>query len=289
MIYSMTGFGKAEGNVGQQKVSFMMKSLNSKSLDLNLRLPSAFKEIEADIRKQLSKDLYRGKVELSINLQDVDNSKAPKINSEVFLKYYEQIEDLSKKINTEVKDPIALISRFPEIFSSEEKDLEEEEKNELLKILQNCVSELNTFRAAEGKELEADLEEQINEIEKNLEKALMYEEDRIQNVRSRIDQKLQESEASGIDKDRFEQELIYYMEKFDISEEKVRLRSHCQYFLETLQTEDQQGKKLNFIAQEIGREINTLGSKANHAEMQKLVVLMKESLEKIKEQVLNVL
>lgn len=290
MIYSMTGFGQAEGNIGDLKVSIQMRSLNSKILDLNLRVPNLFKELEGEIRKKVSDQLNRGKIEVSIHLQDESNSKAPSINQEVFRKYYEELKLLAEDLGISFLDPIASISKFPEVFSSEEKKLSEEDQKQFLLILEKCTENLNEFRRDEGTQLEKDLLQQIQNIKNQLQEALQYEEDRIENVRNRITQKLEEyTDSINIDKDRFEQELIYYLEKFDVSEEKVRLSTHCQYFEEIVQSEDQQGKKLNFIAQEIGREINTLGSKANHAEMQKQVVLMKESLEKIKEQVLNIL
>ncbi len=290
MINSMTGFGKAEGSIGEFKVNCQMRSLNSKSMDLNLRLPNQFRELEGDIRKLITQELYRGKVELAINVQDKEASSAPSINQAVFKKYFEELGQIAEELGKEISDPIETICRFPEVFSSKEQELSENDKADCISIIKDCIAKLKEFRVSEGKELEKDLRSQIEEINTQLEVALEFEDERIQNVRSRIEQKLEEhSETMNIDKDRFEQELIYYMEKFDISEEKVRLRSHCQYFLETLESEEEQGKKLNFIAQEIGREINTLGSKANHAEMQQKVVLMKEALEKIKEQVLNIL
>lgn len=290
MIYSMTGFGKAEGKVGDRKISLQIRSLNSKNLDLNLRLPGLFKEVEGDMRKLISDQLNRGKVELNLNLEERSTQNAPKINRELFKKYYQELKLLANELKAENDDLLATISRFPEIFSSEEKDLSDDEKSDALAILKEAVENLNEFRRSEGEQLEADLKQQIKNIDQQLQSALKYETERIDAVRNRIAQKLEEHvEASSIDKDRFEQEMIYYLEKFDISEEKVRLRAHCDYFMEVLEADGQQGKKLNFISQEIGREINTLGSKANHAEMQKQVVLMKESLEKIKEQILNVL
>jgi uncharacterized protein (TIGR00255 family) len=290
MIHSMTGFGKAEGNVGDRKVTFQIRSLNSKNLDLNLRLPGIFRELEGEMRKLIGDQLHRGKVELNLNMEQQSSSNAPKINRELFKKYFEEMKSLSEELGAESEDLIATVSRFPEVFSAEEEDLSEDEKNACLSILNEAIEQLNEFRLTEGEQLMTDLRQQIDHIAIFLEEALKFEDARIETFRERVQQKLDEHlEPGNMDKDRFEQEMIYYMEKFDISEEKVRLRSHCQYFLEVLESEGQQGKKLNFIAQEIGREINTLGSKANHAEMQKQVVLMKESLEKIKEQILNVL
>lgn len=290
MIHSMTGFGKAEGNVAASNVSMQMRSLNSKHLDLSMRFPSLLKEMEGDFRKQIADQLNRGKIELSINVQNEDSNDAPKINKEVFKKYFEQMTSLTKELGLEATDLIPTICRFPEVFSTEAEEIDEAHKKEYMLILNACISSLNEFRASEGLQLQNDLLAQIDQIETQLEAALKFEEARIETVRNRIQQKLDEHiDPNAIDKDRFEQEMIYFMEKFDISEEKVRLRSHCNYFKEVLTVKGEHGKKLNFIAQEIGREINTLGSKANHAEMQKQVVLMKESLEKIKEQVLNIL
>jgi len=290
MIHSMTGFGKSEGNVGDRKVIFQIRSLNSKNLDLNLRLPGIFRELEADMRKLITEKMYRGKVELNLNIEQQSISNAPKLNRELFKKYFQEMKSLSEELGTKSDDLISTVSRFPEVFSAEEEDLSEVEKQACLNMLNQAVLQLNEFRIAEGEQLIKDLRQQVSNIAIYLEEALKFEDARIDHFRERVQQKLNEHiDSANIDKDRFEQEMIYYMEKFDISEEKVRLRAHCQYFLEVLDAEGQQGKKLNFIAQEIGREINTLGSKANHAEMQKQVVLMKESLEKIKEQILNVL
>lgn len=290
MIHSMTGFGKAEGNVGERKLIFQIRSLNSKNLDLNLRLPGIFRELEGEMRKIIADHLHRGKVELNLNMEQQSNSSAPKLNRELFKKYFEEMKSLSKELDSPSDDLISTVSRFPEVFSAEEKDLTDEDKAACLNILREAIDNLNEFRLAEGQQLKNDLKQQIEHISTFLEEALKFEDARIETFRQRLMQKLEEHlDPTSIDKDRFEQEMIYSMEKFDISEEKVRLRSHCQYFLEVIEADGQQGKKLNFIAQEIGREINTLGSKANHAEMQKQVVLMKESLEKIKEQILNVL
>ena len=290
MIHSMTGFGKSEGNVGDRKVIFQIRSLNSKNLDLNLRLPGIFRELEAEMRKRIGNQMHRGKVELNLSTEQGSTNNAPKLNRELFKKYFNEMQSLSEELGSESDDLIATVSKFPEVFSAEEEDLSEEEKLACLKLLEEAVQRLNEFRLAEGEQLIKDLRQQVSNIAIYLEEALKFEDARIDHFRERVQQKLNEHiDSKNLDKDRFEQEMIYYMEKFDISEEKVRLQSHCQYFLEVLESDGQQGKKLNFIAQEIGREINTLGSKANHAEMQKQVVLMKESLEKIKEQILNVL
>lgn len=286
----MTGFGKAEGKVGDYLVSIQMRSLNSKTLDLNLRLPGIFKELESDIRKEITNTLYRGKVEVNVSVQNNNLGKAPTLNKDVFKKYFEELDQIAKELKVENTDPLGTISKFPEVFSQLDEELSESEIGEFIILLKSSIQELNAFRIAEGNEMEKDLNNQIEQIRVQLAEALQFEEERIENVRNRVRQKLEEHlEKSMIDHDRFEQEMIYFLEKFDVSEEKVRLETHCQYFLEVVNSEEQQGKKLNFIAQEIGREINTLGSKANHAGMQKQVVLMKESLEKIKEQVLNVL
>ncbi len=290
MIHSMTGFGKAEGSVGNKKVSIQLRSLNSKQADILVKVPSAFKEQELHFRKQLASKLLRGKVEMYLSFQMDEETPAFEINSIVFKNYHQQIKAIKDELDFEDSSILESILKMPEVIQSKEEEIEKKDQEVLGKILNKAIEALQEFRTDEGAVLSSDLQSNISAIENLLEKALQYEEERIEIVRNRLQANLEESsQKEKIDTDRFEQEMIYYLEKYDISEEKVRLKSHCDYFLKTLNEEPGQGKKLGFISQEIGREINTLGSKANHAEMQKLVVQMKDHLEKIKEQVLNVL
>ena len=288
MIYSMTGFGKAEGQVSDKKITIQLKSLNSKQFDLIAKLPNGFKEKEIDFRKKISASLERGKIELLLNYESIGKNDY-RINEKVFTGYYQQLKSLSKKLNEDTDELVAAVSRFPEVIESIEEDLSEEAWNKIDKILEDAIDQLIDFRRTEGKSLEKDLCGRINAILSLLDKIPSYERERIDIVKERLLKNLEDAgQKDNYNKERFEQELVYYLEKFDISEEKVRLASHCEYFLQCLKNEKSQGKKLGFISQEIGREINTLGSKSNHLEMQKLVVQMKDELEKIKEQVLNV-
>jgi len=286
----MTGFGKAEGIIGNKKISIQLKSLNSKLTDISVKLPSLFKEQELRFRKQLSDNLSRGKIEMYLTFQAEEELASYEVNPSVFKKYFTQLQSLKQDIGFDDQDILNAIIKMPEVIQSKEEKVEEKDAHELQKILANAIDALTEFRIEEGKTLAEDLTSNVSEIVALLTKALTYEDERVEIVRSRLLNNLEESKQKDkIDNDRFEQEMIYYIEKYDISEEKVRLKAHCDYFIKTLKTEKAQGKKLGFISQEIGREINTLGSKANHAEMQRIVVQMKDHLEKIKEQVLNVL
>lgn len=290
MIHSMTGYGKAEGIIGSKKVTIQLKSLNSKQADVSVKVPSIFKELELVFRKEIAKQLQRGKIELYLSYEANEKENSYQIDEEVFQRYYNQLSLLNGKFKLEQTDLTATIMKMPEVLKAREESEEELDTDALLDLLNQALHEINTFRADEGRTLEADLKEHINEIEDLLVEALKYEDERTETVRTRILSNLEDAQQKDkIDMDRFEQEMIFYMEKYDISEEKVRLKAHCDYFKETMEDEVGQGKKLGFISQEIGREINTLGSKSNHAQMQKLVVQMKDQLEKIKEQVLNVL
>lgn len=286
----MTGFGKAEGTVGNKKVSIQLRSLNSKQADVSVKVPSAFKELELLFRKQIATDLLRGKVEMYLSFQADEESKAFEINTKVFRNYHQQIQALKEELAFEDASLLESILKMPEVIQSKEEEIEKKDQKLLGALLSQAINGLQDFRETEGLVLATDLKSNITAIEDLLTKALEYEGERTEIVRNRLQNNLEESnQKEKIDKDRFEQEMIYYLEKYDISEEKVRLKSHCDYFVQTMNEEVGQGKKLGFISQEIGREINTLGSKANHAEMQKIVVQMKDHLEKIKEQVLNVL
>ena len=290
MIHSMTGYGKAEGTVGNKKIVIQLKSLNSKQADVNVKVPSIFKEQELVFRKVIAKELQRGKIEMYLSYESNEKDSSYDIDEDVFQRYYNQLSLLNGKYKLDNSDLTAIILKMPEILKTREESIDENDNSALLDVLNNALSEINKFRSDEGKTLETDLTEHIDMIENLLVEALQYEDERTATVRSRILSNLEDAQQKDkVDMDRFEQEMIFYMEKYDISEEKVRLKAHCDYFKKTMSEGVGQGKKLGFISQEIGREINTLGSKSNHAQMQKLVVQMKDQLEKIKEQVLNVL
>ncbi len=289
MIQSMTGYGKSEGLLSNNKISVQLKSLNSKQSDIHVKIPNSFREKELEYRKLLSNLLGRGKIELYIQYESQSENSNFKVNEDAFKSYYKQLKAIKEDLGDSADDISLIVSRFPEIVINEEEELEDEEWEKIEDLIQKCASNLIQFREAEGEKLYLDLKSHIDNILSLLNDALRFEEERTQTVKERLKKNIDETiDSSKLDKDRFEQELIYYMEKFDISEEKVRLKGHCDYFLECMNMPAGQGRKLGFIGQEIGREINTLGSKANHGEMQKLVVQMKDELEKIKEQVLNV-
>lgn len=289
MIHSMTGFGKAEGEVGGKKIVVQLKSLNSKQSDINIKLPNGFKEKELTYRKLISDLLGRGKIEMYFSYENQAESGAYRINAEAYKNYYKQFKDIHQELDKELDDVVSSISRLPDVIVNEEESFSDQEWAQTEVILKQAAADLINFRKTEGESLYDDIKSHVSNILKLLEEALKYEVERIDIVRERLAKNLEEfAQKDKVDQDRFEQEMIYYIEKYDISEEKVRLQTHCNYFIETMNAEAGQGKKLGFISQEIGREINTLGSKANHAEMQQLVVQMKDELEKIKEQVLNV-
>ena len=284
----MTGFGKSRVSIPGKNISIEIKSLNSKQQDFSVRMPGTYKSKEMEIRKMLQSSLFRGKVECNINVELTGESSNYKINTELVQSYFEQIKPLlpSSEITPEV---LSTIMRMPDVMNSDKDELDAQEweglKNGVFEALNNIVD----FRKEEGKSLENDLLERMISIENGLEEVKEYDIVRVDNMKKRLNVSISEIQEDLIDKNRFEQEVIYYLEKLDINEEKVRLAQHCKYFRETLSKEGEKGKKLGFISQEMGREINTIGSKANDAEIQKTVVLMKDSLEKIKEQILNVL
>jgi uncharacterized protein (TIGR00255 family) len=287
MLMSMTGFGKTTGTFQSKKVSVEVRSLNSKSLDLNVRVAGPYRELEAEVRKIVLELLDRGKIDVNINLDSTGDTKNYAINKDLAAAYYKDLKSVNSLIGEETKDYLALILRMPDIYINEKEDLGESEKEWLLGLVREACENLNSFRRQEGVALEKEFFERITEIRNLLLEIPKYENERIETVRERIRKGLEEVEAK-YDDNRLEQEMIFYLEKLDVSEEKMRLSNHLDYFLHTMVL-PHSGKKLGFIAQEIGREINTLGSKSNHAEMQKLVVDMKDGLEKIKEQVLNTL
>lgn len=291
MIKSMTGYGIASYDSGKTKYTVEIKSLNSKFLELSLRLPKIFSEKEFQLRNDCSKQIDRGKVNLSINVEQANsNVKAAGIDRDLLKHYYNQLKSVSDELNEPGGNLLQLALGLPEVVKYEEDTVSDDEWKLVEKTFQQAMTNFQKFRSDEGNVLEADIKMRIGIILKNLELVEIEEPKRVPVIRERLNQFLSEAVgAESIDKNRFEQELIYYIDKLDITEEKIRLKSHCDYFIETLKNADANGKKLGFISQEIGREINTLGSKANDAAMQKLVVGMKEELEKIKEQLLNVL
>ncbi|WP_238395290.1 YicC/YloC family endoribonuclease [Mucilaginibacter sp. 14171R-50] len=291
MIKSMTGYGIASFDSGRIKYTVEIKSLNSKFLELSLRLPKIFSEKEFQLRNDCSKQIERGKVNLSINVEQANASvKAAGIDRDLLKHYYNQLKSVSDELNEPGGNLLQLALGLPEVVKYEEDTVSDDEWKLVEKTFQQAMAAFQQFRADEGKVLEQDIKMRIGIILKNLELVEVEEPKRVPVIRERLNQFLSEAVgADSIDKNRFEQELIYYIDKLDITEEKIRLKAHCEYFIETLKNADANGKKLGFISQEIGREINTLGSKANDANMQKLVVGMKEELEKIKEQLLNVL
>lgn len=283
----MTGFGKATGTYKGKKIVVELRALNSKSFDLYLKLPSLFKEKEIDVRKILGNNLDRGKIEAVISIENTGDNSDYVINKSLATKYYNELKDFSDSVDANVDNLMSSIMRLPDVLVSQEDELTDEQWSFLEKCLLEAITNLKEFRLQEGASLQSDFENRIGEIDRLLKEVPKYESVRIENIRERMRKGLEE--AKNVDENRFEQELIFYIEKLDVSEEKVRLENHLNYFKETIETGGVIGKKLGFIAQEIGREINTLGSKAQHAELQKLVVNMKDNLEKIKEQVLNTL
>ncbi|QIG90453.1 YicC family protein [Chryseobacterium sp. POL2] len=285
MVLSMTGFGRAEGVFEGKKLTVDIKSLNSKTFDLNIKVPLRYKEKEFDVRKLLNDKLLRGKVDCYINCENLEDSNDVNINKEIVKSYIAQLSDISP--GAEAVEYLQMAVRMPEAISNKTTDLNDEEWRFLLKIINEAISKFLEFRTTEGAILQTELGKNIKNIELKLSEVPPYEEERIVAIRERYQNVLKEFE--NVDETRFYQEMAYYTEKLDISEEKVRLAQHLKYYNDVMNTEDFNGKKLGFISQEIGREINTLGSKANHTAIQKLVVEMKDDLEKIKEQTLNVL
>jgi len=291
MIRSMTGYGKAECLLPDKKLTIEIRSLNSKQMDSNTRLPSLYKEKELEIRQVLTAGLERGKVECSFHYELSANAASGTINEEVVKNYYEQLYKIAGELGLPTSmELLSTVMRLPDTLRTEKADLAEEEWLLVKEALLNALEQVREFRNQEGQSMDKDLRGRVQAISEKLELLSSFEDSRMENIRERIGNNLAEFlKKDAVDENRFEQELIYYLEKLDISEEKVRLANHCKYFLETMEDEAPAGKKLGFISQEMGREINTLGSKANHTDIQKLVVEMKDELERIKEQVLNVL
>lgn len=285
MILSMTGFGRSEEVIAGKKIVVELKSLNSKSFDLNIRVPVRYKEKEFEIRKALNDRIIRGKVDCYINCEILDDCNDVKINQSLIKSYMNALKECAN--DAPEFEYLKMAVRLPEAISSRPDELDEQEWNFLMQRVDEALDKFENFRKTEGDILYEELKRNLHNIETYLSMVVPYEGVRLEAVKERYQKTLKEFE--NIDETRFYQELAYYTEKLDISEEKVRLAQHLKYYNEVMKNETSNGKKLGFIAQEIGREINTLGSKANHAEIQKLVVMMKDDLEKIKEQTLNVL
>jgi len=288
----MTGFGKATAEVNNKKISVEIKSLNSKQADMFVRMPSFYKEKELPVRSLINKELERGKIEFSLYVELLAEQSSVNLNKDLFKKYYTELKDVLTDLNeaTTNENLVSIVAKMPDVYKSEKSELDETEWVEIEKTIKEAIIALDNFRRDEGKSLLEELTLRINNIVSLLAEVEQYDEERITTVKERISNHLKEAVGEqNINNDRFEQELIFYIEKFDVTEEKTRLTTHCNYFLETLNSDISEGKKLGFISQEIGREVNTLGSKANHADIQKIVVKMKDELEKIKEQALNIL
>ncbi len=286
----MTGFGKVTAELSSKKVTVEVKSLNSKQLDLSTRIPSIYREKEMEVRSLLLQKLERGKVEFNIYIESTDKSMVTQINASAMADYYRQIVEVSTQLGIALpNDLLSTLLRMPDVIKTDTAEADEAEWNEVRGLVEQAIQHLIDFRVQEGVMLQRLFEQKIHNIAALLEQVSVYEVERVEKIKSRIKDNLQKLADQDYDKNRFEQEMIYYIEKLDVNEEKTRLDNHLKYFLTTMQEGHGQGKKLGFIAQEMGREINTLGSKSNHAEMQKIVVQMKDELEQIKEQVLNVL
>jgi uncharacterized protein (TIGR00255 family) len=290
MIQSMTGFGKVTTELPSKKVTIEIKALNSKQLDLSTRIPSIYRDKEMEIRNYILQTLERGKVELNIFVEYIGKDSPTQINSAAIESYYNQIKAVSDKLGIPVpSDWFATLLRLPDVIKSDVVEVDEEEWKVVEKALHEAIDHLCAFRIQEGAMLQKLFTLKVNNIAALLLKVNDYEGERLEKIKSRIMDNLAQLADKDYDKNRFEQEMIYYIEKLDINEEKNRLDNHLKYFIATMDSGHGQGKKLGFIAQEMGREINTLGSKSNHAELQKVVVQMKDELEQIKEQVLNVM
>ena len=301
MIQSMTGYGKTELNLKNANFTVEVKSLNSKQIDTHINMPSLYKEKEVEIRTLIAKKLHRGKIELSIWREKKDSLSGYVLNTKVIKEYHEQIlllkKDLRLKRNlwtmapfqTKSTDIIPTLLKMPDVFQKNEEKESEDDWNDISKGIDAAITDLLKFRLDEGKKLEQDIVSRIQALAKLLNKIAPYAKERIEIVKGKLKTKLTEIDSNKIDEVRFEQELIYYLEKQDITEEQTRLNAHLNYFTETIAADSPNGKKLGFISQEIGREINTIGSKSSNVDMQKIVVEMKDELEKIKEQLLNIL
>ncbi len=294
MLKSMTGYGRITRVLGDKKISCEIKSLNSKQIDINFKLPANYREYELEYRSLIAKYIVRGKVDIVVAVEEDSLKNRPLINKSVIKAYYEQIKNISNDIS--IPEPCSdnwfrILLSMPDVYQTDTVSASNEDSAEILSVVKDSLLAFDKFRQQEGNTLESFLKERIKRISLLLTEVDKYEKERVQRIKERILDELKQLTAKSdiIDQNRLEQEMIFYIEKLDISEEKSRLKCHLEYFVNTIDAEQNQGKKLGFISQEIGREINTLGSKSNHSEIQKIVVMMKDELEQIKEQVLNVL
>jgi len=291
MIKSMTGYGKAEQTVEKKKITIELRAVNSKALDITMKIPPAYRERENLLRNELFRVVQRGKLDVLVTVASQEAAPTAQINQALFITYYQQLEELLHNVGSSAAEGgvAQAILRLPDVLETAAAEISETEWNALLECLQKALATFDAFRSNEGAALMKDILSHVSLIATLLDEVPRYEAQRIETIRTRIETNLNNLlKDAGFDKNRFEQELIYYLEKIDITEEKTRLRQHCEHFLETAK-EEAAGRKLGFISQEMGREINTLGSKANHTDIQRIVVQMKDELEKIKEQLLNVL
>ncbi len=290
MIRSMTGFGKSETNHENKKITIEVKALNSKQLDLSMKVPGEFRQLEYELRNKAAVPLQRGKIEISLSIADGAEKQLTQLDHAVAEAYLEQIKGLSEKLQIALpEDLVSVLLKLPGVYGTQEETISEAMKAAIFNAMEQAIASFDGFRIQEGLVLKTELMQRIQNIQDLLNQVDPFEKQRFEQLRTRLSRNLSEySETGRYDENRFEQELIYYFEKLDITEEKVRLKQHCDYFGTTID-EDNAGKKLGFISQEIGREINTLGSKANEANIQHLVVQMKDELEKIKEQLFNIL
>ncbi len=292
MVRSMTGYGKAEVELQHSKLTMEIKSLNSKQLDLNARIPYAFNEKELQLRSLISKRLERGKISVFINMESLGTASKQIVNTELAKHYYHQIKGLARELGNEhTQEILPAVLNIPDVIKGSVEEMDKEDMQKFLDMAMEAIKKIDAFRIHEGAVLEKDFRFRITNIMELLQQLDQFENVRVEKIKERIAQALSDHiDESKIDKNRLEQELIFYIEKLDVTEEKIRLNKHCQYFIETLDdTTKSKGKKLGFVLQEIGREINTLGSKSNDSDMQRIVVQMKDELEKIKEQMLNIL
>ena len=290
MIKSMTGFGKATCDLPTKGITIEIKSLNSKQLDVNAKLPAHYREKDLVIRNEISRHLQRGKIDITFYVESMVPDKISQINEEVITNYHQQLKDVATKLGLDNNtDYLRVIMPLPDTLKAEQPELDDDEWQQIFQTLQEAIKQIDLYRLQEGKSMYNDVKAKNKSISERLNEIPPFEERRKERIKSKLRENLKEFSTENIDENRFEQELIYYLEKLDISEEKVRLNNHLEYFEETLNEEGPVGKKLGFITQEMGREINTLGSKANEPDIQKIIVRMKDDLEKIKEQILNIL